>query len=408
MGIYLNPGNENFAEVLNPANIYVDKTMMLDVLNSYITRGNKYICVSRPRRFGKTITQNMLAAYYSKGCDSRELFNGRKISRVDGWEHNLNRFNVIQIDLNGEYETAEEKNDFLKNLLLKIKDEFREQFSDIQFREIDTLMDMMLRVYSLKKETFIILIDEYDVLVREQVSDALFREYMALLNGLFKNNTLKPAISLAYITGIMPVIRDKIQSKLNNFEEYTILDADDLAEFVGFTSEEVKTLCADHGVNYDECKLWYDGYSQHGYEIYNPESVMKCITKHRFTNYWGKTSSYTVILDRIHANFDGMKDDVIRMMAGDSIDVDVEWFMNTMTDFTSKDDAFTYLIHTGYLAYNLDNSTCRIPNNEIRREWKRALADDSNYTTTDQIISDSKKLLEETWNGKIIKLLNLP
>ena len=196
----------------------------------------------------------------------------------------------------------------------------------------------------------------------------------------------------------MPVIRDKIQSKLNNFEEYTILDADDLAEFVGFTSEEVKTLCADHCVNYDECKLWYDRNSQHGYEIYNPESVMKCITKHRFTNYWGKTSSYTVILDRIHANFDGMKDDVIRMMAGDSIDVDVEWFMNTMTDFTSKDDAFTYLIHTGYLAYNLDNSTCRIPNNEIRREWKRALADDSNYTTTDQIISDSKKLLEETWN----------
>ena len=73
MGIYLNPGNENFKEILH-ADIYIDKTMMISVMNQFIEKGNKYVCISRPRRFGKTIAGNMLSAYYSKGCDSRELF----------------------------------------------------------------------------------------------------------------------------------------------------------------------------------------------------------------------------------------------------------------------------------------------------------------------------------------------
>lgn len=398
MGIYLNPGNENFADVVNPANIYVDKTMMLDIMNQYIARGNKYVCVSRPRRFGKTIAQNMIAAYYSKGCDSREIFKGKKISQVDGYEDNMNRFNVIQIDLNGEYETAEDKDNFLKNLLRKIKRDMRREFTDIDFDD-ESLVDMMLDVHAETGETFIILIDEYDVLVREEVSDGLFREYLALLNGLFKNNTLKPAISLAYITGIMPVVRDKVQSKLNNFKEYTILDAKELAEFIGFTSDEVKELCDKYHIDYDECRQWYDGYSQHGFEIYNPESVIESITSGYFANFWGKTSTYKVIIDRLHANFDGMKDDVIRMMAGDSVDVKVERYMNTMKDFHNKDDAFTYLIHTGYLAYNLEDKTCRIPNNEIRNEWSYAIEDDTNYSTTDRIIKASGDLLKETWAG---------
>lgn len=399
MGIYLNPGNENFTETVNPANIYVDKTMMLDVLNGFIARGNKYICVSRPRRFGKTIAQNMIAAYYSKGCDSRELFSDKEIAHVDGYEKNLNRFNVIQVDLNGEYETAEDKNNTLKGFLKFVKREFREQFTDVTFDNDDSLAQMMLKVYSQRHEQFIVLIDEYDVLVREEVSDDLYREYLAFLNGLFKNNTLKPVLALAYITGILPVIRDRVQSKLNNFKEYTILDARELAEYVGFTSSEVRALCDKYDVNYDECRLWYDGYRQHGFEIYNPESVVESIMSGYFANYWGKTSTYAVILDRLNANFDGMRDDVIRMMSGDSIPVEVGRYMNTMTDFHSKDDAFTYLIHTGYLAYNLEDGTCRIPNNEIRNEWLYAIEDDSDYKVTDQIIKASRNLLKETWAG---------
>lgn len=398
MGIYLNPDNVNFKGTLK-GDIYVDKTMMLSVLNSYIDKENKYVCISRPRRFGKTIAGNMIAAYYSKGCNSRELFQNLKISKAPGFEEKLNRYNVIQLDMNSEYQNVEKKEYLIKNIYRKIKEEIEQEFPDISFSENESMAERMLKVYLKTGETFIIIMDEYDVLVREEVPKKLFDEYLGFLNGLFKSNTLKPAISLAYLTGILPIVRDKVQSKLNNFKEYTILNARELAEYIGFTSEEVKALCGEYSVDFEECRNWYDGYSQNGYEIYNPESVVSCITDRYFDNYWGKTSSYRVISDQLARNFNGTKDCVIRMLAGESVDVNVTSFLNTMDSFASRNDAFTYLIHVGYLAYDRDNGTCRIPNREIRQEWLNAVEVDDEYSVTNGIIEASKELLERTLEG---------
>ena len=241
--------------------------------------------------------------------------------------------------------------------------------------------------------------DEYDVLVRENVPKELFTQYLDFLNGLFKSDTLRPAIALAYLTGILPVIRDRIQSKLNNFEEYTILDAGKLAEFIGFTDEEVQELCKQHNFNYTEMKRWYDGYSQRGFEIYNPESVVKSIINDDIANYWSKTSTYAVIADRIQQNFEGMKDDVIKMLAGENVPVNVTRYMNTMTDFSTRSDAFTYLIHLGYLAYNREDKTCRIPNKEVRQEWFNAIEAEPEYKVTNKIIQASKELYKEMLKG---------
>ena len=395
MGIYLNPNNENFTRTTK-REIYVDKTMMIAAMNRFMEVDNTYVCVSRPRRFGKTIAGNMLSAYYSKGCDSRALFAPFKISGDPGFASNLNKLNVIKIDMNSEYQNERDKDRLLDDLQDKIVAEFAGQFPDIVFDTNDSVGNCILKAYTQKDERFVIIIDEYDVLVRESVSPELFSQYLGFLNGLFKSNTLRPAISLAYITGILPVIRDRIQSKLNNFWEYTILDAEELAEYIGFTAPEVQALCEQYGVDYEECRRWYDGYRQHGFEIYNPESVVKCIQTKKFANFWSKTSTYAVIADRIQANFEGTKDDVIRMLAGESVDVNVTTYMNTMTEFHSKDDAFTYLIHIGYLAYNMDDETCRIPNNEIQQEWKNAVSVVEEYKVTDRIIKASKDLLAET------------
>ena len=322
MGIYLNPGNENFKEML-AAPIYVDKTMMIRSVNQMMDEGNKYI-----------------------------------------------------------------------------RDEMTDQFPDVRIYDDDSVAECILSVYGATGGTFVILIDEYDVFVREQVEQRLFDEFLSFLNGLFKSDTVRPAISLAYLTGILPIVRDKIQSKLNNFREYTILDAGPLAEYIGFTSEEVKELCITHGVDYDECRQWYDGYRQHGFEIYNPESVVRSIETKTFGCYWGKTSAYTVISDRISANFAGTKDDVIRMLAGERVDVDPSQYLNTMSDFSTKDDAFGYLIHVGYLAYNIEDQTCQIPNKEVRDEWRRALIKlPDEYAVTNEIIASSKQLLAETFAG---------
>ncbi|MBR0410830.1 MAG: AAA family ATPase [Eubacterium sp.] len=399
MGIYLNPGFENYQDIIK-SGLYVDKTLMIRETNRFIDRANKYICVSRPRRFGKTIAGNMLAAYYSKGCDSRELFSGLKIAGEPDFDRKLNRFNVIKIDMNSEYQNSMNKDKMLSRLTREIKKEIAAAYPTATLEDDDSLAQSMLRVYASTGETFIILIDEYDVIVREQVSRKIFDDYLSFLNGLFKSDTLRPAVSLAYLTGILPVVRDKIQSKLNNFEEYTIIDAENLAEYVGFTDYEVKAICRDYRMDFEECRRWYDGYRQHGYEIYNPESVVKSARKRIFGSYWGQTSSYQVISDRIIQNFEGIKESVIRMLAGENVDVDIHSYLNTMTDFTSKDDVFGYLLHLGYLAYNAEDHTCRIPNKEIREEWFRALKKiPEEYHVTSRIIQESKELLYKTWRG---------
>jgi hypothetical protein len=398
VGIYLNPGNENFRRTL-AADIYVDKTGMIAEMNKFIDKGNNYVCISRPRRFGKTIAGNMLSAYYSKGCDSRELFAPFKISKDSRFEERLNQLNVIKLDMNSEYQNTVDKAELIKRITGKIKEEMNSQFPTVILREDDSLAECILKVFSATGETFVIIMDEYDVLVREKVSETLFAEYLSFLNGLFKSDTLRPAISLAYLTGIFPIVRDKIQSKLNNFYEYTILDAEELAEYIGFTGDEVKELCEKRGVNYDECQMWYDGYKQHGFEIYNPESVVKCVNKNEFGNFWGKTSRFDVISDRLDENFEGTKEDVIKMVSGEEVTVDPDLFMNTVTGFKMKDEVFTYLIHLGYLAYDRENGKCRIPNKEIRNEWLRALKVAKDYGTTNKIISDSMNLLEATMDG---------
>lgn len=408
MGIYLNPGNENFkGTVKNP--LYVDKTMMIAEINRFIEVENKYLCISRPRRFGKTIAGNMISAYYSKGCDSRGLFAPYKISKDATFEINLNKFNVIKIDVNSEYRNALDKDKIIVSLTADLQSEFSRQFPKLQFSENDSIAKCMLKVFEATGEQFIVILDEYDVLVRENVEEKLFIQYLDLLNGLFKSDTVRPAIALAYLTGILPVIRDKVQSKLNNFEDYTMIDASELAEFIGFTDGEVKNLCEKYNVDFSECKRWYDGYFQRGYEIYNPESVVKSVMRKNFASYWSKTSSYEVITDRIQQNFKGTKDDVIKMLAGESVEVDVDMYLNTMMDFRNINDVFTYLIHLGYLAYDRIEKKCYIPNKEVRLEWLRAVSTLDDYAVTNKIISSSRDLLSETLQknaGAVAKALD--
>ena len=242
MGIYLNPNNALLRQA-RKSEIFVDKSMMIAELNKLVDTENKFVCVSRPRRFGKSMAGNMLSAYYSKGCDSRELFKDLKIAQEKSYEEYLNRLNVIYIDLNAAYRNVMDKNELIGFITEVVKEELSETFPTVRLTERDSFAFALQKVYAKTNETFVIIIDEYDVLVREQVDAKLFDDYLNFLNGLFKNANLSPAISLAYLTGILPIVRDKIQSKLNLFTEYSMTDAGRLAEFVGFTAEETEKLC---------------------------------------------------------------------------------------------------------------------------------------------------------------------
>ena len=239
--------------------------------------------------------------------------------------------------------------------------------------------------------------DEYGVMARKQVSQKAFEYYLNFLNGLFKNSTLRPAIHLAYLTGILPIVRDKIESKLNEFTEYSMIDAGELGGFIGFTEQEVQDLCNQYKMDFPECKKWYNGYKiGSNNAIYNPKSVVKAMKDKKFGDYWTKTGSYENIKDYIKLNFQGIKDDIVTMISGGFVDVNVSKFLNTMTDFHSKDSVFTYLIHLGYLAYDENKKICWIPNNEIRSEWINAIEDIPEYSSVIEMVKESRILLEQT------------
>jgi hypothetical protein len=248
-----------------------------------------------------------------------------------------------------------------------------------------------------------VILDEYDVLVREQVKASIFNPYLAFLNGMFKNADLAPAFALVYLTGVLPIVRDKVQSKLNLFTEYTMTESMQLSEFVGFTAEETRSLCEQNHLDYEECKRWYNGYKldfrNDSFEIYNPKSVVQAMNTGKFGDYWTKTGSYDSIRTYISMNFEGIKDDVKTMIAGGRIDVEVDAFLNTMTDFHSKDAIFAYLIHLGYLAYDSETKQCYIPNREIRSEWIFAIKTDPDYAKAIEIVNNSKILLDKTVEG---------
>ena len=405
MGIYLNPKNDNFLEMVNTG-CYVDKTMLIEQTNNRLSDPTfKFTCISRPRRFGKSIAADMLVAYYSKGADSKELFSPYKISQTPDFEKNLNKFNVVYIDLNAVNNTwkgldEDKKTDSVIRYVNKIvSEEFRQYFSDIDFGEDDIISLCIQKVYSQKNEKFIIIIDEFDVLIRENICETELEEYRSFLITLFKNSNIKSAISLAYLTGILPIMKDKIQSKLNTFAPYTMLFAGEFAEFVGFTSEEVSDLCKKYGVDFDFCKSWYDGYKLEQFEVYNPEAVIKALKTKIFKSYWSGTSTFEVVAEKIKMNFKGIKEDVVAMLAGEKISVQVEKYDNTMNGINSKDDVFTFLIHLGYLAYDDKIRKCYIPNREIHEEWKKAIEDNADYEVTNKIIQDSENLLNATLAG---------
>ncbi|MCQ2193250.1 MAG: ATP-binding protein [Paludibacteraceae bacterium] len=402
MGLYLNPNADALKQSLRNE-IYVDKSLILAELNKIAETDHDFVCMSRPRRFGKSMAGNMISAYYSKGCDTREIFAKMKIGQIADYDKNLNKFNVIKLDLNGWYQNAIQRKDvnaLISNIHSAVKREFIEQYPNCSFEEDRTIDDCILNVYAQTGEKFVIIIDEYDVLVREQVPDPLFQNYLSFLNGLFKNTTLRPAIALAYITGIIPIVRDKIQSKLNEFWEYTMLTPRQFAGHIGFTEEEVKELCDKYGVDYAECLRWYDGYKMNDtVSICNPLSIVQAVMYNEFDSHWSATGSFEALRDYILMDFEGIRQDVVKMIAGESVEVEVGSFRNTMDSFESKDDVFTYLIHLGYLCYNQKDKTCHIPNEEVRQEWIKSVRLSPNYKQLMTIVNASKKLLDATVNG---------
>ena len=396
MGVYFNPDHSIFQKIIN-SDIYVDKTGLLAYTNSVINTMQGYVCVSRPRRFGKSIAANMLAAYYSRGCDSREMFSGFEIAKKDSFEKHLNQYNTIFLNMQEFLSQSEDIDDMLNLIKKSVLWELLEEYPNLRYFNTENLTRTMQDIYNNRKCPFIIIIDEWDCVFRENRMNREAQEkYLDFLRDLMKD---KGYIYLAYMTGILPIKKYGTHSALNMFDEFSMLEPGPLAPYVGFTEDEVEKLCTDYKISLDEVKSWYDGYTFDNVSVYSPRSVVSCMRLGKIGNYWNQTETFEALKDYIEMNFEGLRDDVLSMLAGETVPVNTGSFTNDMTTFRTEDDVFTLLVHLGYLAYDEKNKCVYIPNNEIRTEYVNVVSA-SDWGEATEALKNSADTLRAIWDGK--------
>lgn len=392
MGMYLNLGNAGFTSIRK--GLYVDKTGLISFVNAALGTADKLICVSRPRRFGKSFAVKMLCAYYDKSCDSRSLFEGLEIAQDPSFEEHLNRYDVIYLDITWFISICEKGRNIVEYIQEQVIEELRNVYSFLE--ETGSLPLTLSKISGHTRSKFIFIVDEWDALFREaKEDDALQREYIQLLRGLFKSSLTDGMIEAAYMTGILPIKKYGTQSAMTDFVEYTMVEPRPLAEYTGLTEKEVKELCQKYNMDFEEARRWYDGYSFDGNAVYNPNSVIKSMKNQQFGTYWTKTETYESLKIYIDMDVDGLKEAVVQMIGGVKCSIDTGTFQNDMTSITCKDDVLTLLMHLGYLAYDISVKSVYIPNEEIRQEFIRAVKYGRHREIAELIIT-SDKLLQDT------------
>lgn len=392
---FVNPGNAAFEVAVN-SQIYVDKTGLLAYTNSVINTKQALICSSRPRRFGKSITADMLCAYYSRGCDSDSIFASYEIAKSDSYRKHLNQYDVIYLDIQWCMMDAGSAEQTVSYLNYHVIEELKEIYPQILLDGIRTAYGAMSCINAQTGVKFIVIIDEWDVLIRDEAAnEAVLQDYINFLRGMFKGSEPTKFIALAYLTGILPIKKLKTQSALNNFMQFTMITPGVLARYIGFTEEEVGKLCEQFGVDFREVKRWYDGYELGDYHVYNPNAVVNVIINKSFQSYWSQTGTYESIVPFINMNFDGLKSAVIEMLSGATTQINVNSFQNDMVSFADKDDVLTLLVHLGYLAYNQNMQYAYIPNEEIRQELLFAVRR-KKWSELNLFLQDSEELLDVT------------
>ena len=391
MGNILNPGNDNsFINLVKARDtrVFVDKTDFLEKTNTLFNTDGKLLAVTRPRRFGKTVTAHMLSAYYSKGYAGQNIFDKLEIANRASFAEHLNKHNVIYIDMNtidglfDGYSNKKQKVEGVNDLVdyfeysiikeLKSSDIFSACLEKHQI-ENTGLLETLLAITQDLNTKFIFIMDEWDLVYREYCNDeALQKKFIKLLKNLFKADGGQDCFALAYLTGILPIKKYNSQSALNDFDEYNMLSPGDYAPYFGFTEDEIAKIVESPNckVSHQDLKEWYEGYKIKGVDIYNPNSVCKAVSRSECISYWSGTSSNEEFVRLINTDFKGIKEDIINLIEGEQVTFSCANFQNDMVTIKDKNDVFSLLVCLGYLGCSDTKNKYRkvayVPNAEIK------------------------------------------
>lgn len=369
--------------------LYVDKSMLIGAVSANIKNEGKYLCITRPRRFGKTINANMLAAYYSMGCDSRELFGRLKIAACPSWEEHLNSHHVIHIDFSRQPDGCKSYEEYIGHITSQFRQDFTEAYPGIGEQDCESVYRMLLA----SGDSFIFILDEWDSVFYESfMREQDKNRHLKFLKGLLKD---QPYVDLAYMTGVLPIAKYSSSSELNMFDEYNFMNDSRYDIYFGFSEEEVRGLCEKCGtVSYEEMKQWYDGYHlSDGSSLFNPRSVNRALARGVCLNYWTETGPMNEIANCIEHNVDEVREDIVKMVAGIPVEVELDGYSASELQLDTRDEILSAMVVYGFLSYY--DGCLSIPNHELMEKFRRVLSRDS-MGEVKEIVDRSQEMLKAT------------
>lgn len=410
MGVYLNskkPCSLYENEMAGP--YFVDKSSMLEELIPLVEQGSQYVCITRPRRFGKTVMANMIGAFFGKGKDSKELFDSLEICNAPRYEKHLNSHNVIYITLNEIPRNCKTYAQYMNRIESRLLGDLKRAYPDCYIDENEAVWDVLNDIYELKGDVrFIFVLDEWDFIFhREFVTEADKKSYIEFLSNLLKN---QPYVSLAYMTGILPIAKYSSGSELNMFLEYTMVSEEKYSDYFGFTEAEVddlfsRFLCRTDTpkVTRDGLREWYDGYhTRSGERVYNPRSVVAALTNNNLGNYWTSAGPYDEIFYYIEKNVADVRDDLALMVANEPVAAKVREYAATSMNLQTKDEIFSAMVVYGFLSY--ERGYVSIPNKELMDKFVDMLQKEASLGYVYRLAKESEKMLRATLAGDTITM----
>jgi len=390
---YLNTDSayQLFQETVN-SEIFVDKSMLIDKISRKIRTADKYICITRPRRFGKSVNAHMLAAYYTAGIDTHTLFDRLAVSQTAGYAQHRNSFHVIFIDLSRMPFQCHSYEAYITNIYQKLKADLLNAYPKLTCSSIDDVSDLLRK----SGDTFLFILDEWDsIFWKDFMTQQDKCSYLMFLKNLLKD---QPYVGLAYMTGVLPIAKHSSGSELNMFDEYSFMNDTVYEDFFGFQEKEVRQLCQiHHSVSYQDLARWYDGYyMSDGRHLFNPRSVIKALTRGICSNYWTQTVPMNEIADCIKHNTDAVREDLVKMTADIPVEIELLGYSASEQQLDTRDEILSAMTVYGFLSYH--DGQLRIPNRELMEKFQHILACDQ-MGEIHEIVNQSRKMLEATLRG---------
>ena len=375
---------------------YIDKSILIDKTNTLIGSPSQFLCITRPRRFGKTINAMMLECYYSKNknADFKKIFDNLNISKFDSYEKHLNKHNVVYLQLNElpNYSTNVTYDEFINRYEKLLFEDIQELWPDINIDKNNALSDVFNKISSEINEGFIFIIDEWDFIFNNNLFTKEDRDkYLLFLKDLLKD---RPYVELCYMTGVLPIAKYSTGSALNMFREFTFLNDDKYYKYYGFTTEEVENLCKKQDkITMDDLKEWYDGYKIQDIDLYNPRSVVCALSDGSCKSYWTNTGPMDEIMFFINNNVSDVKSDIIKMISGEPVYIQLDGYGTENLSLETRDEILSAMSVYGLLSYH--DETLEIPNKELLLKFSRSLRD-KNLQEISKLLSRSFDLLQAT------------